>query len=192
MKPAWVLWPPSAPPKGHQAQPAAHPFPHHVPRAPRRQVDPTHRGDVETETIHFPKCITHKGTWNTETIHFTQVDITPSRTTDPRHDAPEGSRTPGNNTGEERPRKEWSILVTFSVTPVPTGAQLGPCEPSLWPDCTLSPLSPKVESGPVGDPVVSDPMHPQRDTPVLRQDPNTVREEPTVLSTVSLATHDEF
>ena len=57
----WVLWPPSAPPVGHQAQPAAHPFPHHVPRAPRRQVDPTHRGDVETETIHFSKCITHKG-----------------------------------------------------------------------------------------------------------------------------------
>ena len=108
------------PPKGHQAQPAAHPFPHHVPRAPRRQVDPTHRGDVETETIHFPKCNTHKGTWNTETIHFTQVGHHPKSNDRPTHDASEGSRTPGNNTGEERPRKEWSILVTFSVTPVPT------------------------------------------------------------------------
>ena len=77
--------------------------------------------------------------------------------------------------------------------PSPNGAQLEPWIRSLlWPDCTLSPLSPKVESGPVGDPVVSDPMHPRRDTPVSRQDPNTVREEPTVLSTVSLATHDEF
>ena len=44
--------------------------------------------------------------------------------------------------------------------PSPNGAQLGPGESLLWPDCTLSPLSPKVESGPVGDPVVCDPMHP--------------------------------
>ena len=111
---------PVPPPKGHQAQPAAHPFPHHVPRAPRRQVDPTHQGDVETETIHFSKCISHKETWNTEPIHFTQVGLHPKSYDRPTHDAPEGSWTPGNNTGEERPKKEWSILVTFSVTPVPT------------------------------------------------------------------------
>ena len=96
---------------------------------------------------------------------------------------------------QHRRRKTKKGVVDLShlfSDPSPNGAQLGPCESLLWPDCTLSPLSPKVESGPVGDPVVSDPMHPQRDTPVLRQDPNTVREEPTVLSTVSLATHDEF
>ena len=46
--------------------------------------------------------------------------------------------------------------------PSPNGAQLEPWIRSLlWPDCTLSPLSPKVESGPVGDPVVSDPMYPR-------------------------------
>jgi hypothetical protein len=33
----------------------------------------------------------------------------------------------------------------------------------------IEPTLPKVESEPVGDPVVSDPMYP-RDTPVLRQD----------------------
>ena len=76
--------------------------------------------------------------------------------------------------------------------PSPNGAQLEPWIRSLlWPDCTLSPPSTE-ENGPIGDPVVSDPMQPRRDTPVSQQDPNTVREEPTVLSTVSLATHDEF
>ena len=36
----------------------------------------------------------------------------------PTHDAPIGSRTPAA-TGEDDPRKEWKVLVTFSVTPVP-------------------------------------------------------------------------
>ena len=98
----------------------------------------------------------------TEPIHFTQDDHH-SIQERPTHDAPIGSRTPAA-TGEDDPRKEWKVLVTFSVTPVPmehssdlraenkvlTVARLG----------TLSPLSPKVESEPVGDPVVSDPMYP--------------------------------
>ena len=42
--------------------------------------------------------------------HHTQVK--------PTHDAPIGSRTPAA-TGEDDPRKEWKVLVTFSMTPVP-------------------------------------------------------------------------
>ena len=49
----------------------------------------------------------------------------------------------------------------------------------------------KGESGPVGDPIVSDPMHPNG-VHLSRDRTHTVREEPTVLSTVSLATHNEF
>jgi len=106
----------------------------------------------------------------TEPIHFTQDDHH-SIQERPTHDAPIGSRTPAA-TGEDNPRKEWKVLVTFSVTPVPmehSSDLRAKTRSSLWPDCTLSPLSPKVQSEPVGDPVVSDPMYP-RDTPVLRQD----------------------
>ena len=55
----------------------------------------------------------------TETIHFTQDDHH-SIPEGPTHDAPIGSRTPvAEATGEDDPRKEWKVLVTFSVTPVP-------------------------------------------------------------------------
>ena len=53
----------------------------------------------------------------TEPIHFTQDDHH-SIHERPTHDAPIGSRTPAA-TGEDDPRKEWKVLVTFSVTPVP-------------------------------------------------------------------------
>ena len=53
----------------------------------------------------------------TEPIHFTQDDHH-SIQERPTHDAPIGSRTPAA-TGEDDPRKEWKVLVTFSVTPVP-------------------------------------------------------------------------
>ena len=163
---------------GHQAQPAAHPFPHHVPKAPRKQVDPTHRGDVETETIHFPKCISHKGRWNTETIHFTQVNHHPKLNDGPTHDAPEGSRTPGNNTGEERPKKEWSILVTFSVTPVPTEHSSDLASPYCGQTvhCRRSRVDRSVTQS-LAIPCIPTGIH---------------LSEPTVLSTVTLATHDEF
>ena len=54
-----------------------------------------------------------------------------------------------SSTGEDHPKEEWIVLVTFSVTPVPMEHS------SDHPQETL-----KGESGPVGDPVVSDPMHP--------------------------------
>ena len=129
-----------------------------------------------------PKMINTQGTWNTDNHHHTRCSPQ-SPKVKLSHDAPIGSRTPAR-TGEERPRKGVVELSHLFSDPSPNGAQ--------WPDCTLSSLSPKVESKPVGDPVVSDPMHPRRDTSASRQDPNTVREEPMVLSTVSLATHDEF
>ena len=53
----------------------------------------------------------------TEPIHFTQDDHH-SIQERPTHDAPIGTRTP-ESTGEDNPRKEWKVLVTFSVTPVP-------------------------------------------------------------------------
>ena len=53
----------------------------------------------------------------TEPIHFTQDDHH-SIQERPTHDAPIGSRTPAA-TGEDDPRREWKVLVTFSVTPVP-------------------------------------------------------------------------
>ena len=135
-------------------------------------VNRTPRMDVETEPIHF-----------TQDDHHSIQER-------PTHDAPIGSRTPAA-TGEDDAKKEWKVLVTFSVTPVPmehSSDLRAENKVSLWPDCTLSPLSPKVESEPVGDPVVSDPMYPRGIHLSLRQDPNTVREEPTVLSTASLAT----
>ena len=149
----------------------------------------THRVTWEPQRYPFisPKMITTQGTWNTDTHHHTRCSPQ-SPKVKPSHDAPIGSRTPAR-TGEERSKKGVVELSHLFSDPSPNGAQLEPWIRSLlWPDCTLSPLSPKVESGPVGDPVVSDPMHPRRDTPVSRQDPNTVREEPTVLSTASLAT----
>ena len=120
----------------------------------------------------------------TEPIHFTQDDHH-SIQERPTHDAPIGSRTPAA-TGEDDPRKEWKVLVTFSVTPVPMehSSDLRAENKVL----TVARLYIKVESEPVGDPVVSGSHVSRGDTPVLRQDPNTVREEPTVLSTASLAT----
>ena len=51
----------------------------------------------------------------TEPIHFTQDDHH-SIQERPTHDVPIGSRTA---TREDNPRKEWKVLVTFSVTRVP-------------------------------------------------------------------------
>ena len=80
------------------------------------------------------------------------------------HNGPIGSRTPAR-TGEERPKKGVVELDHLFSDSNPNGAQLEPWIRSLlWPDCTLSPPS-KKENGPIGDPVVSDPMHPQSDTP---------------------------
>lgn len=79
---------------------------------------------METETIHFHQECTAKNRTprvdvETETIHFTQDDHH-SIPEGPTHDAPIGSRTPvAKATGEDDPRKEWKVLVTFSVTPVP-------------------------------------------------------------------------
>ena len=115
-----------------------------------------------TETIHFDSVNrTPRMDVETEPIHFTQDDHH-SIQERPTHDAPIGSRTPAA-TGEDDQRKEWKVLVTFSVTPVPMehSSDLEPKRrSSLWPDCTLSRLSPKFESEPVGHPVVSDPMYP--------------------------------
>ena len=157
-------------------------------------------------TIHFPSGSTHRVTWEPQRYPF----ISPKMITTPRdvehgHPPPhkvfttitEGETItrcphwfPDSCSYRRRTTKKGVVELSHLFSdPSPNGAQLEPWIRSLlWPDCTLSPLSPKVESGPVGDPVVSDPMHPRRDTPVSRQDPNTVREEPTVLSTVSLAT----
>ena len=63
-------------------------------------VNRTPRMDVETEPIRF-----------TQDDHHSIQER-------PTHDAPIGSRTPAT-TGEDDPRKEWTVLVTFSVTPVP-------------------------------------------------------------------------
>ena len=63
-------------------------------------VNRTPRMDVETEPIHF-----------TQDDHHSIQER-------PTHGAPIGSRTPAT-TGEDDPRKEWKVLVTFSVTPVP-------------------------------------------------------------------------
>ena len=122
--------------------------------------------DVGTEPIHFHQECTASTVhpeWTWRRNPFISPKMITTQSKGPTHDAPIGSRTPAT-TGEDDPRKEWKVLVTFSVTP-------GPMEHSsdlraktrslLWPDCTLSPLSPKVESEPVGDPVVSDPMYPR-------------------------------
>ena len=61
-------------------------------------VNRTPRMDVETEPIHF-----------TQDDHHSIQER-------PTHDAPIGSRTA---TREDNPRKEWKVLVTFSVTRVP-------------------------------------------------------------------------
>ena len=76
--------------------------------------------DVETETIHFPKNVqqgrTSQGDVETETIHFTQDVHHPIL----RENHPKvPPKVPGLQNGEDDPRKEWKVLVTFSVTPVP-------------------------------------------------------------------------
>ena len=160
-------------------------------------------------TIHFPRRSTHRVTWKpwghgdhsfhprwsllkgrgTQQLNVTTQDDHHHTHVKPTHDAPIGSRTPAA-TGEDDPRKEWKVLVTFSVTQ------------SQW--STARTLEPK--QGPYCGQTVHWAHSPRRmrvnrlvtqslaipcipgDTPVLRQAPNTVREEPTVLSTASLAT----
>ena len=98
---------------------------------------------------------------DTEPIHFT-LDDHHSIQERPTHDAPIGSRTPAA-TGEDDLRKEWKVLVTFSVTPVPMehSSDLRAENKVLTVARLYIALSPKVESEPVGDPVVSDPMYPR-------------------------------
>ena len=189
--PAWYLWAPGAGPrqKGEnhaEAWPPAstrrtlgrYPF-HTMRRWPTQDRWIHSPGDQETVTIHFPRRSTHRVTWKpcghgdhsfhprwsllkgrgTQKPIVTTQDDHHHTQVKPTHDAPIGSRTPAA-TGEDDPRKEWKVLVTFSVTPVPM-EHSSDLRSLLWPDCTLSPLSPKDESEPVGDPVVSDPMYPR-------------------------------
>ena len=50
-------------------------------------------------------------------------------------------------TGEDNTRKEWKVLVTFSVTESLWSTAEPKARLSLWRDCTLNPLSPKDEEG---------------------------------------------
>ena len=171
------------------------------PAGPR--VRPAERQRARTKTNHFPsrsthrvtrepkrnpfispKMITTQGTWNTDTHHHKRCSP-PSPKGKPSHDASIGSRTPAR-TGEERPKKGVVELSHLFSDSSPNGAKLEPWIRSL-PDCTLSPLSPK--SRPVGDPVVSDAMHPGG---IHLFHGRTLTLLGTVLSTVSFATHEEF
>ena len=146
-------------------------------------------GDEETETIHFPSGSTHQRvTWGPrrEPIHFTRDDhhyrdvetetkkpprkmITINLRTNPRMMPPKVPRLPTNarrpqkakrRSGEVQPKKERLDLDTFSVSPVPTEHSSN-CPQTVLTVARLY-IEPtlKGESGPVGDPVVSDPMHP--------------------------------
>ena len=62
--------------------------------------------------------------------------------------------------GPERVRGD--VKLEYSAVPMEHSSDLRAKDKVLTvPDCTLSPLSPKDESEPVGDPVVSDPMYPR-------------------------------
>ena len=65
-----------------------------------------------------------------------------------------------SSTGEDHPKEEWIVLVTFSVTPVPMEHSSDHPQETLTVARLYIEPTLKGESGPVGDPVVSDPMHP--------------------------------
>lgn len=123
-------------------------------------VNRTPRMDVETEPIHFTQDDHHSR--DVEHGHppphkvFTTITEGETITRCPHW-------FPDSCSYRRRTTKKGVVELSHLFSdPSPNGAQLEPWIRSLlWPDCTLSPLSPKVESEPVGDPVVSDPMYPR-------------------------------